>query len=36
MGSKYYNTDWTNVWTVKEMMLKNKPNLATFHESILA
>ena len=34
-GPKRCNTDGRSVWTVKGTMLKNKPNLVTFHEIFL-
>ena len=35
MEFKHHNTDGRNVWTTKGIMLKNKSNLVTFHETIL-
>ena len=35
MGSKHCITNGKSVQTVKGIMLKNKPHLVTFHESIL-
>ena len=35
MESKHSNTDGRSVWISRETMLKNKPRLVTFYESIL-
>ena len=35
MEFKHWNTDGNCLWTAKEIMLKNKPHLVTFHESTL-
>ena len=32
---KHYNTDGRSVWTGRGTLLKNKPHLVTFHETIL-
>ena len=35
MGSKHCNTDGSSRWTARRTMLKNKPHLVPFHESLL-
>ena len=35
MGSKHCKTDGRSMWTARRSMLKNKPHLVMFHESIL-
>ena len=35
MRSKHCITDGTSVWTARRTILKNKPHLVTFHESML-
>ena len=35
IGSKHCNTNERSLWTARETVLKNKPHLFTFHESIL-
>ena len=36
MGPKHCNTAEKNLWIPRGIILKNKPHLVTFHESILA